>query len=441
MIRTHFKAMAELLSSSNVDLSKLEQRQALVLRSLLKDPEQKGIILSTLSRMGKLEPIPEIHWRVDRSIEELKRRGGLDVIGFWKEKSQQKGRKLKFLEFGPGNGRAARERAEAGLDKYLNVMAMSDQVYYPLAPIIEKLLDFDKLQVEIGQELSLKDRQLLADIIYKTIIIEPQQTERDNFDYDDQNREYLKRDINALKKILSEVANYLNQVKVVPQHISSRDDQGNVIYPYKIRVSEQSESFQKAKSALDRQLTGFLKSNWQEVDYHELIDAFPPNVMIGDLSDIKRLSPDQLDATEGWRSTVYKRGEDYIRFLTTELSRMADGGTIIDDSIRDNDGWYYRIAEVWEAKKRMHGVNPEVLVVLGPGFEGEDVRQDLVPLAMMVTKNGSSRELAEKYLQQGYQLVNLEDLAQNLEYLRSLDKTGWTATRAQEAVSLESIIV
>jgi hypothetical protein len=141
------------------------------------------------------------------------------------------------------------------------------------------------------------------------------------------------------------------------------------------------------------------------------------------------------------RSTVYKRGEDYVLFLTTLLSRMAEKGVIVDDSIRDNDGWYYRIAEVWEAKKRMQGVNPEVLVVLGPGFEGEDVRQDLVPLAMVVTKNGTSKELAEKYLQQGYQLATLEDLASNLEYLKTLDKTGWTAQRCQEAVATESIII
>jgi hypothetical protein len=201
------------------------------------------------------------------------------------------------------------------------------------------------------------------------------------------------------------------------------------------------EAFQKAKGLLDKKLTNFLRANWQEIDYHELIDAFPPNVMIGDIQEIKRLSPGQLDVELAMRSTVYKRGEDYVLFLTTLLSRMAEKGVIVDDSIRDNDGWYYRIAEVWEAKKRMQGVNPEVLVVLGPGFEGEDVRQDLVPLAMVVTKNGTSKELAEKYLQQGYQLATLEDLASNLEYLKTLDKTGWTAQRCQEAVATESIII
>jgi hypothetical protein len=320
-------------------------------------------------------------------------------------------------------------------------LALSDKIYYPLAPVIEKLLDFEKLQAGIGRELNAHDRQLLADFIYKTIVIEPGQTERNNFDYDSQNTTYLKRDINVLKKILPEVGNYLKAVTAVPSQISMHDKHGQVIYPYKIRADEQSPEFQQAKQLVDQDLVGYLRNGWEEMDYHSLIEAFPPNVMIGDLQDIKRLSPDQIDVEMAVRSTVYNRGEEYVRFLTSLFSRLAEQGVAIDDSIRDNDGWYYRIAEVWEAKKRMQGVNPEVLVVLGPGFEGEDARQDMVPLAMMVTKNGSSRELAEKYLEEGYQVVALEGLATNAEYLNTLDKTGWTAARAAEAVALESIVI
>jgi hypothetical protein len=440
MMRTHFKAMAELLSSGNVDLSKLEQRQALILRSLLKNPEQKQIMLSTLSRMGKLEPIPEIHWRVDRSLAEYNRRFGIDVIGFLKEKALQKPHQ-KLLEIGPGSGASKEERAKAGLGDLYNELALSDKIYYPLAPVVEKLLDFEKLKTVVGEELNPQDRKLLADYIYKCIIIAKGQTAQDQFEYNTEHQKTLASDVNELKTILPTIGNDLQVAEMVPQHISSHDAQGKVVYPYKIKASEQSEGFKKAKTLLGENLTSFLKSDWQETDYHQLIEAFPPNVMIGDLQDIKRLSPGQIDVEMAVRSTVYNRGEEYVRFLTSLFSRLAEHGVAIDDSIRDNDGWYYRIAEVWEAKKRMQGVSPEVLVVLGPGFEGEDARQDLVPLAMMVTKNGSSRELAEKYLQQGYQLRALEDLAANTEYLKTLDKTGWTAQRCQEAVTLESIVI
>jgi len=103
------------------------------------------------------------------------------------------------------------------------------------------------------------------------------------------------------------------------------------------------------------------------------------------------------------------------------------------DSIRDNDGWYYRLAEVYKAQQKVQG-RLEVLVVLGPGFPGEDYRQTEVPLAMIMTKQGSSEILAKKHLLPGNRLVKLEELIQDEEYLKSLDTTGWTAEQAGKAV-------
>jgi hypothetical protein len=63
-------------------------------------------------------------------------------------------------------------------------------------------------------------------------------------------------------------------------------------------------------------------------------------------------------------------------------------GSALDDSIRDNDGWYYRFAEIIKAREQFKN-ETEILVILGPGFPGEDYQQERVPLSLIITKEGS----------------------------------------------------
>jgi hypothetical protein len=109
----------------------------------------------------------------------------------------------------------------------------------------------------------------------------------------------------------------------------------------------------------------------------------------------------------------------------------------LDDSIRDNDGWYYRLGEVWEAKKSMPQ-ETEVLVVLGKPFPGEDFRQGenaKVPLAVIMTKNESSNELVQKYLTPSSELVKLEDLVKRIDFIKGLDVTGRTYSELKKALN------
>jgi len=433
IVRTQFKSIAELLNRENIDLGQYERVSVLVLQGLLKDPEKRRVTLVTLSRMGKLEPIPEIHWRVDRSLEDYNRRLGINLSGFLEEKGQHKPNQ-KLLEIGPGSGMSKLERAEQGMNKYYNEISLSDKIYYPLVQVIEKLLDFEKIEAESGEALSEEDRYTLADFLYKSMVIANGQTAQDTFEYNEQIQTAIGKDINNLKQILPNVTENFRLTQTVPQSISTRDSQGNVVYPYKIEQAKQTVAFQKAKELLDKTITEYLRADWQEVDYHELIDAFPPNVLLGDIKDITRLSPNQIDVELGVRSTVYIRGEEYEKFLGDLFERLSPGGVVIDDSIRDNDGWYYRIAEVLAAKDKNPDQNMEVMVVLGPGFSGEDYRQDSVPLAMIATKDGSHKALTEKYLKDGHKLVRLEDLAADSAYLKTLDKTGWTAKQVAEVL-------
>jgi len=429
VVRASFKSLAELLHRERIDLSKLERQQALVLESLLKNSEQKQITMRTLSRMGKLETIPEIHWRVDRSLEEYNRRLGLNLGEFLKDRGQIKP-KQKLLEIGPGSGIGRQERIK-DLEKLYLDMALADKIYYPLTPVIERLFDYSRLEQETGETLTLEDRKLLVDFVYKAMVIAKGETGKDQFSYNEQLKKELASDINNLKTVFPQTAELLKLADVVPEQRSIRNKTGEVTYPYKVRTAEQSTSFQKAKRLLDQNFTAYLRSDWQEIDYHGLIEAFPPNVMVGDLDDIKRLSPNQIDVELAVRSTVYATGEKYQEFLKNLTAVLADGGVAVDDSIRENDGWAYRVGEILQAKKAMK-TPLEVLVVLGPGFPGQDQRQDMVPLSMLMTKNGSSRELVEKHLGPDCRIVSVEDLAEDQEYLRTLDASGLTLEKVKQ---------
>lgn len=432
VLRSEFMKVTNLLSKTDVRLSQYEQEQKLALAALQGNPSRQAMYLRSLETLERLAPIPEIHWRVDRSIEEYNRRLGIDLEDFLSQRARQKPDQ-KLLEIGPGSGVSRKERSRTQALNYED-FALSDKVYYPLAPVIEKLLDFDKIENAVGAELPETEKRRLTDFIYKAVVIREGQTGLDNFQYNTKNLKRLSEDVNNLKEILVELEEYFGRVETVPDNISTRDEYGNVIYPYKINARDQSKLFRKAKQAISSRISEFLIDGWQTRDLHELLPVYPPNVMIGNIQDIKRLAPNQVDVELGVRSTVYTRGEKYVEFLKNLASRLADGGAAIDDSIRDNDGWYYRFAEVMRAEKES-GERLEILLVTGPGFPGEDLRQEKVPLAMIITKNGSSRELVGKHLLAGCEIQDLEKIIRDEQYLRSLDRSGLTYERVRETLA------
>lgn len=439
VLRSEFMKVANLLNSQDINLGQYEQDQRINMENLSKSAGFP-MYVKALETLGRLKPIPEIHWRVDRTMEEYDRRFGMDLEELLIDKSKGKKRR-QLLEIGPGSGVSLEERSRReslDFDEY----ALSDSIYYPLVGVIRKVIDFEKLEKKLGSEISESDEKLIADFIYKTIVIRKGQTGLDNFQYDQEHIQKISEDVNNLKAILVEIEKQFGSVDVIPDAISDRDQQGNVVYPNKIRTSEQSKIFRKAKRELGSRLIDYLIEGWQTKDLHEFIPVFPPNVMIGDLKDIARLAPNQIDIEIAARSTVYSKGEeykDYIEFLKNLGERLAPGGIAIDDSIRDNDGWYYRIAELIKAKAQSKE-DLEVLVIIGPGFPREDYltkvnpdSKELVPLSMIITKQGSSRELAERHLLEGHKIVDLPELAGDEEYLRRLDATGLTLQKVRQA--------
>ena len=435
--RAEFKTIAELLNRKNINLETLSTEQSALLKNF-SNTGYKQVAFRALARMDKLEPIPEIHWEIDRGPEEYNRRLGIHV-GNVLENLQEfplTGEPKILLEIGPGSGAHKYSRQQnKGYEDY----GLSDRIYYPLAPLIEKLIDFDTLEKDINQTLSSDERKKLADFIYKILVIQEGQTTQDNFSYDDEVQQLLQKDINNLKKILPKIASCLKETNSVPETISSRDEEGRVIYPNKISVETLSPSLQTVKKNLDNNFTNYLVKDWENKDYFSLIDAFPANVMIGDIKDIDRLANNQIDVELAVRSTVYSRHEDYEKFLTILVEKLKTGGVAIDDSIRDNDGWYYRFAEIIKAREQFKN-ETEILVILGPGFPGEDYQQDRVPLSMIITIEAYSKELIASQLEPNCEVVTFDELTNDEKYLASLDNTGLTYTRAQTAkITISSV--
>lgn len=428
-----FKIIAKILEQKNVELEEFRNFQQVVL-DRLNSENQSGIFNKTLERLGHLKMIPEIHWRVDRTSEEYNRRLGLDINGYLLERAIGSKTKEVLLEIGSGSGVAKKERAALGLASSYEDYALTNEVYFSLASIIEKLVDFEKLEAGLNIKLSHGDRKLLADFLYKSFVIKAGQGGRDDFEYDDAFRMQMSYGINYLRYDFPHEQQKLALADTVPQTISSRNSQGQVVYPNKIKADEQSPAFQAALNAIKRDFLAYLVKDWQTMDYYALVEIFPPNTIVADMSNIDRLKVGQVGVEIGSRSTVYKQGSEYVEFLQKLEETLKDGGVAIDDSIRDNDGWYYRIAEVMEAKKQMDPTT-EILVVLGEGFEKEDFRKDGVPLSMVMTKKGSSQRQIQSHLQPGCRLVTLEQLAADQGYLKTLDKTGRTAKRAKEATT------
>ncbi|HRH32824.1 MAG TPA: hypothetical protein PK720_01585 [bacterium] len=438
IIRSQFKNIASLLSKENIELDKYEKSQALILESLL-DKDNKAMSFRVLQRMNRLQPIPEIHWKVDRSIEDYNRRLGIQLPLFLKERSNSKNSKQTLLEIGPGNGLNKEERDKQGITKYYNDFALSDKIYYPLDSVISKVLNFETIEKEIGQTLSLEEKNQLSGIIYKSLIISEGRAHEDTLSYDTAIQNKLDQDINSLKEILPTLGSKIKKATLLPSEISSRSQSGEVIYPHKIDVTTLSSTIQLAKKILEKNITHYLNNDWETADYNTYISGFPANTMIGDIKDINRLADNQIDVELAVRSTVYSRHEDYENFLTTLVDKLKTGGVALDDSIRDNDGWYYRFAEIIKAREQFKN-ETEILVILGPGFPGEDYQQERVPLSLIITKEGSSKELLASQLEPNCEVISFDELTNDEKYLTSLDSTGLTYTRAQAAKKTTSTL-
>jgi len=441
-----FRKTAELLADrepGSVEITSLVRQNDEILNEL-KQNNGLPMFLRALTSRGELAEIPEIHWRVDRGLEEYRLRFGLDIEILTQALADPERKKILF-EFGPGCGKSKLERTEQTDGRWTDI-AMADKLYYPLNGFVNAMIDWPKLEKAIGIKLSEADQEILSDMLYKVVMIQDRQTEQDHFEYHTERMERLKNNPNAIRQILAEIAPQLPDISIVPTTISTRDDKGNVIYTYKRDIKQAKESSPAlAKAIAEIGDAERINKYVAEKDAFEAVPAYPAGIIVGDFSLIEALKSEQVDLAIGVRSTVYKYNQEYVDFLVEMTDKLSSDGLYIADCVRDNDGWYYRLAEAVEfinreqAKQKNGQADYQlnVAVILGEGFPGEDHRQEKVPSALVISKNKDYSQLIASNLDSGFEIVALEDLvseAGKVKYdVAGLDATGHTLQKLEEA--------
>ncbi len=395
VLRSDFSHIAELLNKKGVvDLRDFSREQELLLESM-GTSDSKSILLEVLQQEGKLKIVPEFHWSVDRDLRSYEERFGVDLNGLLEEFKSKRNPELPkpiLLEIGPGSGQSMKDRFGTGLSRGYMEFGLADNVYFSLQPVLERIVDFEKLEERTGTKMDTSERLRITDYLYRILSLKTGTTEM-GVRYDTDFYSGINKNINNLKAIWPTLTEKLDGLPAVPGGPSVHISANEVEYTKKIRP----RGLEIALSALQENPLEFLKAN---ENFYEHLDAFPPNVMLGDISEISKIQKNQISIELAVRSTVYKRGAEYIHFLDDLYDRLEVGGIALDDSFRDNDGYRYRYEELHTFKG--HHPDAEVLIIFGPPISGEDPIQDRpVPLSMIITKQGSSQTLWNKYKKKG----------------------------------------
>ena len=402
---TFFNSITDLLAQSQpVDLRHYADQQQWIL-SALNETGARSNILQLLQGKGLLLPVPEIFWRVDRSTEEYNARFGFDVKAFLEHFSDPH-RKQVILEFGPGNG-TFREQRSGVSSNYLD-FALSDRLYYPINTLIQRLIDFDVLEIPLHEN----QKTILADFLYKILVIKPGQASESSFEYDQDVLRRIQEDPSTIIQLLKSKAHLLRATQAVPAG-------GNVVgqsVTYENKIHRPSdEAFSRACDLISNQPEKYFKTS---DNVYDLMPAYPPGTIISDFNGIEKLSDGQLDVAVGVRSTVYKQGEDYIKFMTDMSNKVANDGFYIDDNVRENFGSNYRLRELREIQQR---TNYPLHLILGPGMKNEDFNEGQpVPLAVVMSRSQDKLSYVRSHLQEGYELVVLDGVLRRADYLNSL---------------------
>ncbi|MFH1291719.1 MAG: hypothetical protein ABIH87_00785 [bacterium] len=411
-ISGRFRKVAGLLQGrepgSIKDIERYSHDQEVMLAELEK-AGGKALLLRALQSRGELAPIPELFWKVDRNTEEYEERFGFDPNKLLSQLAEE-GRQKVLVEFGPGSGTSKNERHQAGLDKSFVDVAVADKLYYSLGQLVENMIDWNKLENRVREKINTADRKLLADALYKLMMVGDGQIGQPDFEYSQERVGQLSQDPNSIRDILPQVCQSIGQIDSVPSDYSEVKSDGTRVYPDRQDLSQVSN---QVKSELAKHMVDYIKDKEQVADVYDQVPAHPAGMMIGDFSRIQALADQQIDVAMGVRSTVYKEGEEYDDFMLEMFSKLNFGGVYVDDNIRENFGASYRVDQLrnivnkWNEENSGQEIN--VNIILGPGVKGEDDRKREVPMALVASKNTDHTYLVGPMLKSGYRLVRLED--------------------------------
>ncbi len=420
------------LAEGGTSMDEFVQTQAVIERAFV-NTDVRSHVLKILQERGLLSHVPELHWTVNRI--DYSKRIGLDVpTAFGRLAGSKRG---KVLELGPGNGAFKKDMRRRAAP--FTHMAIADRLYYPLAPLIEKLVDWKALEAKTGMPVPQEERQLLSDMLMKLLLIQDGKTDGETVAYDEEVKAALQKDVNAIVEHLPRKARRLAETKRVPDKISrhrvGEDGSLETYYPYDVLPAD-TPSFKAAADALTENCAAYLTV---PKDVRSLVDVDAAGTLAGDLSKLQLVSG-WANAIISVRAGVYKRGEDYVNLMVAGHDAMDPEGAYLGDDMRDNDGCRSRLKE-WlliRAKIRQYNPDVEISVITGPAFPGEDEYQGPrgVPLSVIMTPRAGTLDRiggAKLLLSDKHQIRTLDELCADEEYLRLLDPSGRLLQEVRDA--------
>lgn len=408
-----------------INLREYRKRQN-ALTKFIKNPATKAPVIELLIKQKLVRPIPEISWEVDRDTAAYERRLGVNFTQ-WQQDKAAAGERPVTLELGPGSGVAKGERQTYDF-------AIADALYYNLGKFCQNLIDFEALQTAANITLTESDRKVIGEILYKMLVITPGEEASDQFTYNDTNIQGITNDPGVVIHLLQDQFPRLNStVSQVPSTIAARKPDGTVFHPHKITFAAQTTGVQQALELLQQNGASYLRN---DINPLSVMPLQPEGTIVGKFSEVVALlEPNQVDEEYGARGTVYERGTNWIALATQMTETLKDGGIWIDDSIRDNDGYRYRLPELSVLVNRLNNPNIHVAIVLGPPFPEEDYAQtELVPLSLVITKGDiMPDQKIGQYVKTPNELVDYADLMQRHDYLSKLSANNTLAHEISQA--------
>ncbi len=440
---THaYSQMLVKMDTGNAELKMLGKSEQWLRTVFAESDSVRAQILDMLVKRKSLIIVDEMHWRVDRKVLEIFERFGINLEEYMHAFPDTKEKGVNF-ETGTGNGECLDERS---LLFKQPEFGMSKAIPFPLAPLVAKLIDFDRLEEAIGHALPANEREILCHFLYALLVIAPGQTQLNTFDYDMDARTILNTDPNSIIGLLQSKIWELPSLPFVPSIISRHED-GKTVYPIKIHAPK-TPSFIAACEQIAGHFPDFLTT---KDNILHLVPANPIGTKLGDFGDISKLADGQLRRILDSRGMVYKRKEDYIRLMIDVCRKLTPSGIMISDSIRDNDGWRYRLPEWMHIQEMLKIIDPtiQILVVIGPAFENEDKYQGSqgVPKAVIMTRsqkkiahfreNPKSLLPADKRTGAAHRVVTLDELRSDKDFFAEIGEKDRILKKASDASLLD----
>lgn len=430
-------ALADLLARPIPSPEVLQRHLEMVGKINGQTSERKNAI-HLLAKRGRLRPAPELHWLIDRTLADYHRRFGFSLIEFLRA-MQDEGRKKILLELGPGSALSQHQRVGWSPDLaegYIDI-AIADTVYFALDHVLKNIIDFSIIEQKTTQPLTPNDRADFLMALHHTAMIADGQTERDVFEYDRDFYTTVSTDLNALRDALPHIQTKLQHASVFPTKDSVSLADGQVTFPKKLYRSKLSPATQAALHYAEQHLVDAIKPEARTADLYTYANVYPESTIVGDFDQIAHLPEESIDVGLTVRSLVYKRGAEYTKTIVQMERVLRKDGVLIDDSIREINGSYYRLAE-WQNIRTKIRAETTVGVITGPGFTGEDLRADHVPLGIVMARTNQYQAFFEHRLSPGFSFHSLDDLCSDRAYLESLDTTGRVAESCNKPMAFSA---